>query len=231
MARSMLQRLGLGLGLGFGFLVAMLLLLTSAQAASKDCVLAEEEDIAALFDRWSSAVEMQHPDRVTRLYDTDATMIVGRSDAQRLGYAEIRAYYFETLQRDPRVRLQARSIRIGCNHAVDTGTVAVILRGARPGTTETLLQRYTFVYDFNGGSWRIAHHHVSQPSEAVALDRRTQVHAAVPASVGARTAKPGPAVAGFTQRIARPRVSRPKSGASESWGYKAGDWSNGQPTF
>lgn len=235
MARSMLQHLklglGSGLGIGCGLLIGTLLLLPSAQAASKTCVLAEEENIAALFERWSAAVEMQHPDRVTRLYETDATMIVGRSDAPRMGYADIREYYFQVLQRDPRVRLQARSIRIGCNHAVDTGTVAVIMRGARSGTTETMLQRYTFVYDYNGGSWRIAHHHVSLPTEAVDADRSTHVHAAVPAAVGVRTAKAGPAVAGYTQRLARPRVVRPKSGPSDAWDYKAGDWSSGQPTF
>ena len=210
---------------------AALMAMQPTPVVARECVAVQEDDIAQLFERWSTALETQHPDRVTRLYDSDAMVIVGQSAAPRMGYGEIRDYYFHLVQRNPRVRLQSRMIRLGCNQAIDAGTAAMVLRGAREGTTETIMVRYTFVYEFSGDSWRIVHHHVSQPQEAVA-DRLTQAHAPLPAVVGARVAKPGAAVAGYTKRIA-PRVPlRAKSAAPEpTGGYRAGDWSTGEPVF
>lgn len=205
------------------------------QSAADVCTSARADDIAELFEAWDAALTTQHPDRVTRLYASEAILIPSSAAPPRSGYAEIRDYYVHLLQRRPRLRVADRNIRIGCNQAIDTGTAAMILRGEQAGTTETLMVRYTLVHEWANGGWHIAHHSIVQLPDGRAVDRLTHAHAPLPGNV--RNALPtarAPAVAGFTKRASpRPQArAKAKAPAPDPWaGYKAGDWSTGQPTF
>lgn len=188
------------------------------------CAVVTADEIAALFDRWNATVATAHPDKMTRLYAPDATLLPANGTAPRTGYAAIRDYFVYALQGQPRAEVVSRAIRAGCDMATDTGvqTVSTGVKGT-PGAVETEKQRYTLVYRRFGGNWLIEHHHASKLADG---------------DDAARAAKPIrlPVVAGYVRRAnetPRPQSLRP-AGASipvATGGYKSGTWSDGVPDF
>jgi uncharacterized protein (TIGR02246 family) len=156
---------------------------------------------------------------VTRNYAPDAVLLATTSNAPRTTYAEIRDYYFNFLQREPRVRNESRKIRIGCNVVTDVGVYSFTLNGPVPGTVATLRARYTFVYEQRDGDWLIVHHHSSKMPESEA---------------GSHSAAAGrkPVVAGFLARRPPPVVKRRPKLVGKSWDYyKPAKWVNGSPVY
>jgi hypothetical protein len=96
------------------------------------------------------------------------------SNAPRTNYDEIRDYYFNFLQREPRVRNESRKIRIGCNVVTDVGVYSFTLKGPVPGTVATMKARYTFIYEQRDGAWLIVHHHSSAMPEPSQRRNRSQ---------------------------------------------------------
>ena len=188
------------------------------------CVQATADDIAGLYDRWNTTVTAAHPDKMTRLYASDATLLPANGTAPRTGYAAIRDYFVYALQVQPRAVIVSRTIRTGCDMAIDTGVQIVSTQHkGHAGTSETEQQRYTLIYRRHGGTWLIEHHHASKQLDG---DDAPKV---------SNTARP-PAVASYVRRATESQRSQPPRSAppappAATSSYRSGAWSDGVPDF
>jgi uncharacterized protein (TIGR02246 family) len=198
--------------------------------AAETCAPITSDEVEILFERWAKSLLTGHPDRVTRNYAPDAVLLATTSNTPRTNYAEIRDYYFNFLQREPRVRNESRKIRIGCNVATDIGVYSFALNGPVPGTVATLVARYTFIYEQRDGAWLIVHHHSSAMPEPEA---GTQNDSAGRKPEAINTTSRKSEVAGFQARRAPSVVQRSvPSPAAKCWDYyKPAKWVNGTPMY
>ena len=227
---------------GFALVLAGMMLCSPAHADVADCTAPEEGEIAGLFDHWNTALQTLHPDKVTRVYAADATLLDGLSSTPYMGHPEIRGHYLYFLQREPQLRVVSRAIRIACNTATDVGTAALTMRSKRAAGLETVIIRYSIVHEFREGAWLIAHQHLSiapdgASGDAGPYDKRAAADSALIPKAAHHKA---PAVAGFTRRSASARSASPKPAARQSTTplldelgitYKPADWSTGSPVF
>jgi uncharacterized protein (TIGR02246 family) len=140
----------------------------SAQAPSTmTCAPINQQEVAALFDRWNASLATHDADKVTANYAPDAVLLPTVSNQPRTDSAEIKDYFVHFLERDPQGTIDTRTIRIGCNAASDVGTYTFRLAGKTPGTTDMLKARYSFDYELRDGKWVIVHHHASMMPEPV----------------------------------------------------------------
>ncbi|HKW83144.1 MAG TPA: SgcJ/EcaC family oxidoreductase [Burkholderiaceae bacterium] len=133
----------------------------SAQATSVACKAADEKQIAALFDRWNASLRTLDPDKVVANYAADGVLLPTVSNQPRTNPAEIRDYFVKFLKNAPQGTIDKRIIKIGCNVAQDVGTYTFKFKDG-----QTVHARYTYVYEWQNGSWLIAHHHSSAMPEA-----------------------------------------------------------------
>ena len=132
---------------------------------TETCARIDPHQVAALFDHWNAALKTADPEKVTRDYAPDAILIPTVANEPRIGSKAIRAYFVDFLKRQPQGAITGRTIRIGCNFALDAGTYTFTLKGDQPGSTTQVPARYTFLYEPRGGHWLIAHHHSSLMAE------------------------------------------------------------------
>lgn len=146
------------------------------------CAPISERQVAALFERWNDALASGDPNQVASLYSDDALLLPTLSAEPRRTHAAIRDYFSDFLARAPRGRIDSRTIRLGCNSALDAGTYSFLLRdpadAAGAGREGWVKARYSFVYTFNPGAgagagdgpgqgeWLILHHHSSLQPQA-----------------------------------------------------------------
>ena len=137
------------------------------------CAPISERQVAALFQHWNDALASGDPNQVASLYSDDALLLPTLSAEPRRTHAAIRDYFSDFLARAPRGRIDSRTIRLGCNSALDVGTYSFLLRdpadSAGAGRGQWVKARYSFVYTFRPGAgsgdgpgeWLILHHHSS----------------------------------------------------------------------
>lgn len=138
---------------------------------AETCARIAPQQVAALFNRWNAALKTGNPDAVTRDYTPDAILIPTVANDPRIGSKAIRAYFVDFLKKQPQGAITGRTIRIGCNFALDAGTYTFTLKGDQPGSTTEVPARYTFLYEPRGGQWLIVHHHSSAMPEPTASAR------------------------------------------------------------
>ena len=131
---------------------------------TQQCAPVSKEQIAALFDRWNASIQTKNPDEVVENYAADAVLLPTMSNKTRTTPAEIRDYFVHFLEKSPKGVINSRTIRLGCNEAFDVGTYTFTVTGP-DGKTSQVPARYSFVYEFKDGKWRIAHHHSSAMPE------------------------------------------------------------------
>ncbi len=123
------------------------------------CLKTNEEEIAALFDRWNAALATLDPNEVTAQYAEDAVLLATLSDKPRSNHEEIKDYFVHFLQKKPQGKIDRRMISIGCNTASDTGVYTFTVH--EKGKTKQVQARYSFVYEYDDDQWLIEHHHSS----------------------------------------------------------------------
>jgi hypothetical protein len=190
-------------------LCALPLLLSIASAQAAPCIFPDRQVAQHLLERWNSTLKSQHPDRVTRLFTADATMLGIGSPITRANYMSIRNYFVYFLQFEPQVAAAQQSLEFGCNFLVDHGSYVVTLKNRTSGELEKRDVRYSIMYEYVQDDWRIA-----QFIEALADGTLTAAFAVPPPTVprAAATDVAGPAVAGFIKR-AEPGVPSPAGGS------------------
>lgn len=147
-----------------GLISSLLLISSSAWATTTpvtDCVKADKADIEGLFDRWNASLKTGDAKKVADTYLTDAVLLPTVSNKVRLTDAERVDYFEHFLEKKPVGKIDTRTIRIGCNKAIDTGTYTFTFADK----TE-VSARYTFTYAWNGNEWKISSHHSSAMPES-----------------------------------------------------------------
>ncbi|HHR6132321.1 TPA: SgcJ/EcaC family oxidoreductase [Providencia alcalifaciens] len=126
-----------------------------------DCVKADKIEIEKLFDHWNSSLKTGDAKKVADNYLADAVLLPTVSNKVRLTNADRVDYFEHFLKKKPVGKIDTRTVRIGCNNAIDTGTYTFTFADK----TE-VSARYTFTYAWDGNEWKISSHHSSAMPEA-----------------------------------------------------------------
>ena len=113
------------------------------------------------FAEFNAAWATKNPDRVTPLFDTDAVLLATLAGTPRTDPAGIRDYFVEFLQKSPVATLDSSTIKSGCNWALRAGAWTVNLTDKDTGAKSAVKARYTFLYQYQQGAWKIEHLHSS----------------------------------------------------------------------
>lgn len=141
--------------------LGMLLASTEANAQAMACEPVDNAMIEAQFDRFNASWATKNPDTVSALFGPNAVLLATLSDEERVTPAGIHKYFFYFLKNAPVGRIDSSAIRLGCNMAARMGNWSVDLTDTQTGATSTARARYTFVYRFVDGDWKIEHLHSS----------------------------------------------------------------------
>ena len=120
------------------------------------CVKTNDQEIAALFDRWNTSLKSRNPIRVNANYTDNAILLATISNKPRVNSAERIAYFKDFLSNHPVGKIDSRTIKIGCNKAIDPGLYTFLLKDGK-----RVHARYTFTYRWDGHKWLISSHHSS----------------------------------------------------------------------
>jgi uncharacterized protein (TIGR02246 family) len=116
-----------------------------------------DEEVKNLFHLWNDALATLDSDTVAKRYSKTPVLLPTVSDIPRTDYNLIKSYFDDFLKRKPQgVILESHVLR-GFNWAQDAGIYEFTLGE----TGDKVKARYTFVYVFEDGEWKISHHHSS----------------------------------------------------------------------
>jgi uncharacterized protein (TIGR02246 family) len=158
-------------------IAAMMLAAGSPLAAAESCATLDPKAVAALFDDWNFALSSLDASQVVQRYWPNAVLLPTVSNTPRTNAAMIDDYFKHFVARRPRGRIDTRTIQGGCNVAMDMGTYTFSLMDDK-GVTSEVAARYTFIYQYRDGGWKILHHHSSAMPESGASPAPADTHAA-----------------------------------------------------
>ncbi|MBN2647932.1 MAG: SgcJ/EcaC family oxidoreductase [Thiotrichales bacterium] len=127
------------------------------------CAPSSERLAEELFARWNEALQTGDPLAVAHLYWEDAILLPTVSNVPRVNHAEIEDYFHHFLQSQPFGTVLSRNLKQGCNKLTDAGVYE--FQVIKDGKSMVVPARYTFVYEFREGEWKISHHHSSMMPE------------------------------------------------------------------
>ena len=113
------------------------------------------------FAKFNEAWATGNPDTVTALFDDDAVLLATVAATPRTTPAAIRDYFVSFLKGSPIGRIEPSTVKSGCNWAMRAGTWTVNLTDTATGAVNPVKARYTFLYQREGGVWKIEHLHSS----------------------------------------------------------------------
>ena len=116
-----------------------------------------EEEVRNLFQLWNSALATEDPDAVAARYSNNAVLLPTVSDVPRNSYALIKDYFVGFLKRKPQGTILESNVTVGHNWASDVG----VYEFSMGDNGDKVKGRYSFVYVFEDGQWKISHHHSS----------------------------------------------------------------------
>ena len=137
----------------------------AAKSRGATCAKASPAALDAKFAEFNSAWATKNPDTVTALFDDDAVLLATVANAPRTDHAGIRDYFVKFLKGSPVGRIDSSTFKHGCNWALRAGTWTVTLTDAATGAKTDVKARYSFLYQFEDGKWRIEHLHSSMMPE------------------------------------------------------------------
>ena len=130
-----------------------------------------EEEVRGLFEVWNAALQTLDPKEVAALYSKNGNLLPTLSDKQRLTFLEIEDYFINFLKYEPVGEILSGDVLVGTNWAQDAGIYEFTM-----GTTgEKVRGRYTFVYVYEDGKWRISQHHSSMMPEETTVEPITKI--------------------------------------------------------
>ena len=104
------------------------------------------------------------PQKVTDRYTTDAVLLPTLSDKARYTNDEIKDYFVHFCEKKPVGTITEGNVKIGANWAQDAGLYQFAFADG-----SVAKGRYSFIYVYENGEWKISHHHSSLlPEPAVA---------------------------------------------------------------
>lgn len=124
------------------------------------CEAVNKEQVAALFDRCNASLQTLKSDEVVKNYAEDAVLLPTVSNKPRLTQLERKDYFDHFLEQHPSGAIESRTIKLGCNDAIDMGIYVFTM-----GNGTKVRARYTFTYELKDGRWLISSHHSSAMPE------------------------------------------------------------------
>ncbi|MDM7853206.1 SgcJ/EcaC family oxidoreductase [Pseudochrobactrum kiredjianiae] len=143
-------------GIFFGAMIAVISSAPSFASSTQKCVAVNKAEIAQLFDRWNRSLKTGSSAKVAENYASDAVLLPTLSNRIRRTDNERQEYFKEFLKKKPVGKTDSRTVRLGCNVAIDTGTYTFTFKDGKKAPA-----RYTFTYVWNGKKWLISSHHSS----------------------------------------------------------------------
>lgn len=137
----------------------------SASATAATCPTSTIADVEAQFARFNGAWQTGNPDAVTALFTRQPVLLATVSNTPRTDTASVRDYFVSFLKGKPVGRIETSTIEIDCQTATRVGTWTVTLTDARTGAVTDVRARYSFIYRFEDGDWKIDHLHSSMMPE------------------------------------------------------------------
>ena len=102
-------------------------------------------------------------DKVASRYAKESVLLATVSDVPRTDYASKKAYFDDFLKKEPQGEILESFVEIGDGWCKDVGIYEFTM-----GTTgEKVKGRYSFLYSFEDGEWKILHHHSSIMPESI----------------------------------------------------------------
>lgn len=136
----------------------------SARAKAPACAPVTQQQVEAQFARFNDAWATKDPAKVTSLFSKDAVLLATVSNRPRTDHAQINDYFVGFLKGSPVGTINTSTTSIGCNIAHRVGTWTVAMTGAN-GARSDVKARYSFIYTWENGDWKIAHLHSSMMPE------------------------------------------------------------------
>ncbi|MFA9201242.1 MAG: SgcJ/EcaC family oxidoreductase [Cypionkella sp.] len=127
----------------------------------KMCAKATPAALDARFAEFNAAWATKNPDTVTALFDDDAVLLATGAARPRTTPADIRDYFVSFLKASPVGKIDTSTVKHGCNWALQAGTWTVTLTDPASGAKNDVKARYTFLYQYEDGQWKIEHLHSS----------------------------------------------------------------------
>ncbi|KAL7479448.1 hypothetical protein ACHAW6_005175 [Cyclotella cf. meneghiniana] len=129
--------------------------------ASKPQAISEDE-VKNLFQLWNAALATEDPETVANRYAKRAVLLPTVSDVPRTDHYLIKDYFVSFLKKKPQGKILESNVTIGNNWCQDVG----IYEFSMGATGDKVKGRYSFVYVWEDGQWKISHHHSSVMPEA-----------------------------------------------------------------
>ncbi|WP_090121743.1 SgcJ/EcaC family oxidoreductase [Kosakonia arachidis] len=138
----------------------MLVTNVSLATTTTSCVKVDHTQIEALFEKWNASLQTGDAKKVSENYLSDAVLLPTVSNKVRLTDEERIDYFEHFLEKKPVGKIDSRTIRLGCNKAIDVGTYTFTF-----ADKTKVSARYTFTYVWDGKDWKISSHHSSAMPE------------------------------------------------------------------
>jgi uncharacterized protein (TIGR02246 family) len=135
-----------------------------AQPKGKMCAPVSVAAVESQFKIFNDAWATKNPDTVTALFAKDAVLLATVSNTPRTDHAGIRDYFVSFLKASPIGSIDSSTVKLGCNQAARLGTWTVSLADAQ-GVRTDVKARYSFIYKYENGTWKIDHLHSSKMPE------------------------------------------------------------------
>jgi uncharacterized protein (TIGR02246 family) len=135
---------------------------SSAMPEAKLAMSINKEQAQGLFHLWNNALATLDPDTVAKRYAKNAVLLPTVSDTPRTDYASIKNYFESFLLKKPQGTILESHVTLGEGWCKDVG----IYEFTMGATGDKVKGRYTFVYVYEDGEWKISHHHSSVMPEA-----------------------------------------------------------------
>jgi uncharacterized protein (TIGR02246 family) len=123
----------------------------------------KESEVKGLFKLWNDALATLDSDSVAMRYAKNAVLLPTVSDTPRTNYNAIKDYFDGFLLKQPQGEILESFVTIGDGWCKDVG----IYEFTMGATGSKVKGRYSFVYVYEDGIWKISHHHSSVMPEAM----------------------------------------------------------------
>jgi len=118
-----------------------------------------EDEVRGLFHLWNDALATLDSDAVAKRYAKQGVLLPTVSDIPRTDYEGIKDYFDAFLLKKPQGVILESNVIVGTNWCQDAGIYEFDLLG------DKVKARYSFIYKYEDGEWKIAHHHSSMMPE------------------------------------------------------------------
>jgi len=121
-----------------------------------------KEEVRAFFDLWNDALKTGDPMKVADRYTSDAVLLPTLSNRARYDRDGIADYFVGFLAKKPTGRILEGNVKLGPNWAQDAGIYEFAFQDG-----STVQGRYSFIYSYENGVWKISNHHSSMMPEGM----------------------------------------------------------------